>query len=126
MGWTSKVYSKADHLTLTGMQAFGLISDEHFGYTIPMFHFESAKDEYEHNEIYVVMTTPDGKNFICVFIIDIKDGEIYWKAIEESMCPAYTNCPKEFFEHVIAPNDYAIKWREYCIKVNVNYKQIEV
>lgn len=121
MGWTSIEYKMAEHLTLTGMQAFKLISDEHWDYIIPMFHFVQAKDEDYHNELYTVMTTPNGKNFICVHIIDIKNGEIYWKSIEESMCPAYTNCPVVFFEHALAEGELAIKWREQCQEVNVNF-----
>ena len=126
MGWTSIEYNKAEHLTLTEMQAFELIKNEHWDYNITMFHFVQAKDEYEHNELYMVMTTPNGQNFICVHIIDIKDGEIYWKSIEESMGPAYYNCPKEFFLEALAPNDYSIEWRKKCERKNIIYKMKEV
>jgi len=125
MGWTSVAYSKAEHTSLTKKQAFEFITKEFWNYPIAMWHFKKAKDQWEHNEFYALMQSPQGKNFIMVIIIDIKDGEIYWKEIEESMGPAYCNCPKDMFKFVVAPNGHAIKWREQCESKNIKYQNYE-
>jgi len=122
MGWTSVKYIEASHTSLTGEQAYNFLQNENgSSWPILKYHFVPAKDKFDHNEFYAIWQHPNGHNFICVTIIDIVDGEIYWKDITESEGPAYCNCPVEFFEEALAGNDYAIKWREECTKRNIHY-----
>lgn len=125
MGWTSIQFVKATHTTLTEKQAFEFIQRENSAFEFAMFHFVPAKDRYSYNECYMVMRHREKmKNFICCTIIEIKNGEIYWKDIEEAEAPAYYNCPANFFKFVQAPNKYAEKWREQCSKKNIQSKPI--
>lgn len=125
MGWTSVRYrGEATHTTLTGQQAYEFLQNE-VGSSWPIlkWHFHKANDKYDHNEFYAVWQHPNGHSFICVTLIDIVDGEIYWKDITEAEGPAYTNCPKAFFEECLAENDYAIGWRRECSKKNIRYEE---
>jgi len=126
MGWTSKAYrGNATHTTLTEQEAFKFLKEEFNGYEFSMFSFKGARDQWEHNEAYIVMRHyVRMKTFILVTIIDIKDGEIYWKEIEESEGPAYTSCPAYFFKFITAPNGIAVAWREMCEKENIPFKPI--
>lgn len=127
MGWTSIRYAKAEHTKFTAEQALQFLKNEYYQFQFAAFHFVQAKDKYDHNECYVIMkNNTGGKAFICVFIIDIKDEEIYWKSISEEMGPGYSNCPTKFFEFVSCPTDetYAFEWRKECAKKRIKFKPI--
>lgn len=126
MGWTSKPYrGNALHTSLTAKQAFEFLKEEFYEHDFAAYHFHKANDKYDHNECYVIMRSRHGgKPFICVILIDIKNGEIYWKEIPECMGPSYTNCPSKFFTFVTDPGDHATQWRIECNKNNVSFKPI--
>lgn len=123
MGWTSVKYSGANHTSLTGLQAYDFLQNKaSSSWPILKWHFVKALNVHDHNEFYAVWQHPNGHNFICVTIIDIVDGDIYWKDIPESMGPAYTNCPEDFFNDCLAENDDAIQWRKHCAKKKIKYE----
>jgi hypothetical protein len=125
MGWTSKRFREATHQSLTAEQALAFLQDEYYEYQFAMFHFVPAKADYEHHECYMVLRHHEKmKPFILVTIIDIKDGEIYWKEIEESCGPVYTDCPVGFFKYLEAPNNYAKEWRNECKAKKIPFKHI--
>ncbi|MBV1929172.1 MAG: hypothetical protein KUG81_06625 [Gammaproteobacteria bacterium] len=128
MGWTSVGYQKTTHLKFEEKHVKEFLEDEYVrqGYSFAGIHLYKAKDEYDHNEIYCLMKHLNSSvSFINVILVDIKDNEIYWKDVPESMGPSYSNCPVEFFQWVPkAPTDYAINWRSLCARANVKYKQI--
>lgn len=114
MGWTSKQYiGDSEHTTITKKEAFELVQRE-FNTTPLMSHFLQANNEYDHNELYSIFETPNGQEFIGVTLIDIKDGDIYWKFIEESHGPSYANCDPALFKLVFCPNELAKSWRNTC------------
>lgn len=123
MGWTSKKYNKTHHLNFKWEDMLDFLKDEYliYGYEFAMLHLHKAKDEYDHNEIYAVMKNDSNITFIATIIVDIKDKEIYWKIISESMGPSYYNCPKEFFNFVEDPGSYATDWRKECLKRNIKH-----
>jgi len=118
MGWISKDYNNETHSSFNKEAAASFIVNEFNGngYSVEKFSFRKAKEEYSRHEIYLRMIHPTGKLFVMVVIVEIDKGEIYWKEIEESMGPRYTNCPKYIYEGIEAPNDYAVKWRNNCNK----------
>lgn len=123
MGWTSKKYKETTHLNFKWENMLNFLREEYliYGYEFAMLHLHKAKDKYEHNEIYAVIKNDRNETFIAVIIVDIKDEEIYWKYINETMGPAYHNCPKEFFNFVKDPGDYATEWRIECLKRNIKH-----
>ena len=126
MGWTSKDYTgDKTHLTFDRKDAIDFMEKEYYNYGLAAIHLHQAKDEYDHNEIYAIMkSTRTRKNFICVIILNIKNDEIYWKAIEESMGPAYTNCPDKFFNFVDVPDRNAKEWRIQCMKKSIKFEPL--
>lgn len=125
MGWSSLPYRKATHTSLTEDEALRFIRNENSAFEFSMFHFHKGIGQGNYHECYMLMRHHQNmKNFICCTIIEITNGEIYWKDIEESMHPAYTNCPKYFFKFLKAPNDLAEAWRKECSLKDIKFKPI--
>ena len=122
MGWTSKKYQGEGNHTDWPLKDLGDFLNNEIvgnGYYIIKCHYHRAHDEYDHNQLYLVMQHPEGRNFIMVVLVDIKDSEIYWKEIEESCGPVYHNCPLAYLDLFKAPNEYAESWRKECRKMNI-------
>lgn len=122
MGWTSKPYRKTDHFGFNNALALEFLNDEFYGYGITNAHFNKANDEYEHHELYCSSINAQGEDFLFVVIVDIKDDEIYWKEIDETMGPAYYNCPIDLIDKMPILKDettWAYQWRETCKSQNV-------
>jgi hypothetical protein len=125
MGWTSKRYNRATHTTFTSEEALKFLKEENRDYEILEFHLKPALMKSEHNECYMVMRHFERmKIFIAVTIIDIVDGEIFWKELTESDGPIYHNCPVAFFKYLEAPNNYAKEWRNECKAKKIPFKHI--
>lgn len=122
MGWTSKTYRQATHGTITKPQLREFIFDEFVGYGYAIFAASFYKDANQH-ELYLILTNPAGKLFICLVLIKIEGGEIYWKNITESEHPYYFNCPVSFFSKVPVAET---EWREECKKVNAQPNLIDL
>lgn len=125
MGWTSTVYRKATMNTFTSKDAFDFVATENRAFEFAAFHFVPAKSSKGQAEVYAIMRHRERmKTFICCTIIQINNGEIYWKDIEESCGPSYYNCPAKFFQFVKAPNQIADSWRKKCEENNIEFVPI--
>ena len=126
MGWTGLNYrGSAKHTTLTAKEAFEFIRSEFGDHSFAAYHFHKARDKYDHNECYTIMRNDKGgRPFICVFLIDIVDGEILRKEISEGEGPSYNNCPEKFFDFVTDPGGYATEWRKECQKRHIPFTPI--
>ncbi len=128
MGWTSKRYmGNNTHTSFNDEDVKDLLWNDFttWGYKFAMVHLVKARTVHDHNEIYALTKAPSGAVFIMVIIVDIKDGEIFWKDIPDSMGPAYYNCPKQIVR--MAPDnndDYSPHWRDECAKKNIKYNPI--
>tara|TARA_R110000772_G_scaffold145445_4_gene255344 strand:- start:254 stop:679 length:426 start_codon:yes stop_codon:yes gene_type:complete len=135
MGWTSKQYNgQATHLTFNKEAVADFLAEEFYNQLeFALVHLHQAKDKYDRNEIYVVCRNTPGSGassdeaYIMVILVEILNGEIYWKETPESMGPLYKNCPVEFFKWVtIIPEGYARDWRVACMKKNVKFNKVEL
>ena len=119
MGWTSYSYTKTTHLEFTIKQAIEFAANEFntYGYEVKKCSLHKAKNFQEHNELYLVMTHPEGYKFLMVVLVDIIDSEIYYKEIPISMGPCYYNCPPRFITDLPEPvNEYEATWRRKVLK----------
>lgn len=117
MGWTSKSYRQATHENFSGNDLKSFLEDEFYGdYEFARVSLRKAVDRHDNHVCYAIMRNRKGQVFICVILINIKDGEIYWKEIEEDMGPSESDCPTFFFQFVPVRTDggYAVEWRERC------------
>lgn len=113
MGWNSTNYNEKSQSTFEKKDAFMFLSEEFMDFKIEKFHFEKGNQVAPHECYFVAEHKVTNRKFIVCTIINIKDGEIYWKDIPETMSPCYYNCPASFFEG-IEPENYAAEWRERC------------
>ncbi|PKV50872.1 hypothetical protein ATE84_2940 [Aquimarina sp. MAR_2010_214] len=124
MGWTSFAYNKARHLDWTAEQALEFCQKEFStdGYHILRFWFDKATHLTERNAIYLVMKDADGDNFILTVLVDIMEGNIFYKEMDNSMGPIADRCPVAFLEMLPEPTSiYDTEWRKRVIKNRVIY-----
>jgi hypothetical protein len=124
MGWTSLAYHKARHLDWTAEQTLEFCHKEfnRDGYHILKFWFQKAAHLTERNMIYMVMKHPDGDNFILTVLVDIVDGDIFYKEMTNGMGPIADRCPVAFLKMLPEPeSDYDAEWRKRVIKNGVVY-----
>ena len=63
--------------------------------------------------LWVIVETPDGKKVLGLWLIKKHDGECGYKDMDESMGPAYYDCPLRLLDLVPEPDyGYAKEWRE--------------
>jgi uncharacterized protein (DUF2164 family) len=134
MGTTSKRY-KGTKQGFGKEQVKELLYEEYFsqGIQFAMVHFEKQMDTTTDcqglwHEIYAVVRNSRGQIFIMVVLVDIIDGEIYWKEMTENMGPSYYNCPIELFKWVPLDDseEYAVSWRRECEIVNRKINRVEI
>ena len=133
MGWTSERSSKQSLRQLTDQDIWDKVQSITYSWmNIAMAHLHRTSGQTgDYYEVYLVgLSRKTGNRFIMVLLLDIWEyqgaHEIGWKEIEESMGPAYHNCPKEFFKWVEAPNDYAKNWRKECEQRRVKAHRIDL
>ena len=121
MGWTSKSYNEAEHLTVSADQIKTLIKDEitTYPYELIKFHLDKARDIDSHNVAYLVVKHPKGDAFIMVVLIDIVKNEIFWKEVTASMGPVEDRCPVSFLRLAKVSSGYEKDWRDKVIKNNI-------
>lgn len=120
MGWTGIQYrGENSHTTFTRQDAIELIRSQFYDYELACIHLKQANDNVEHNVIYTVQRKlyGNGKIFIGVVLVDIEDGELLYKEMDETVGPSYYDCPIKFFDFVKEPpNELAKNWREQVRK----------
>lgn len=115
-------YRQAKHNSVTDEQIKDFVHTEFKDYNPSRIHLHRDNDQHE---IYVIMTNSRNVSFICVILLSIKGGEIYWKEMTENEGPCYYNCPEEFFKRAPLSEDsgYAKSWRNSCsnrsVKLNI-------
>lgn len=112
-------YTRTNHSNWSSDQAETLLRGEYEnnGYGVDKVHLH--KDSSQH-EVYALINHPDGFQFMLVVLVEIKSGEIYWKAISEDNGPAYYNCPIQLIACLPATtSDYAIEWRNKCLENSI-------
>lgn len=124
MGWTSINFSDFGHKgwNETEMNSFLYGEFNSNGYDIVKSKTIEANSHYDHNVAYLLMRHPKGYYFAMVVLIDVVDGEILWKEIDETMGPNEDKCPIEFI--LVLPktdNEQANDWRKRCLKNNNKY-----
>lgn len=129
MGWTSKYYRESKHLTFELKHARDVVQELiHGEYSVIGATLEKAKDIYDKNVIYVLVNHPKKYLFVMVILVEIKDEEIYYKEIDETMGPVEDRCPIEFIKALpVTSNNISNNWREKCLKnnVSINKQNIE-
>lgn len=118
MGWTGTNYTESSHTNWT-LELAKIFAEDEFNssnYNIEKMHFVKSNTEDRHHELYLLMNHPDDYKFAMVVIVDIINSEILWKEMDETMGPAYHNCPIEFISELPATTyEYAIAWRNECL-----------
>jgi hypothetical protein len=126
MGWTSFNYQETTHQSFNAKNAFNFCRSEFNNdmYKIQKFWFDKAKSKHDRHTVYLVMTHPDGYNFIMVVLITIDNQEIFYKEITASMGPVRDMCPVEFLSMVPLPKNpsYEYDWFLKVRKNNIRYK----
>lgn len=124
MGWTSFTYNTARHLDWRTEQALDFCQKEfnRDGYHIVRFWLEKATHLTERNVIYLVMKHPDGDHFILTVLVDIMEGNIFYKEMDNSIGPIADRCPVAFLSLLPEPTSvYDAEWRKRVIKNGVIY-----
>lgn len=77
-----------------------------------------VKDAIIDTTYYAAMKdTKTGEVWGLIVLTDICNGEFGYKDMSEDMMPYYFDCPKEIIDPLSpTDNEYAIKWREHCLK----------
>lgn len=115
MGWTSTKYSKSME-EFTSSEAVELLSNELNLFPIKEMYLHEDP-EGERHEIYArVCHSTASTEFVIIVLVQIYDGEIYWKEMTESMGPYYFNCPKQIYDCLPTTNKDALEWRAECQK----------
>ena len=118
MGWTSKIYTAVDHnefaknnICISDFIEHEISSHKYLVLKAAMF------SDSEQHELYLKMQNDETKEkFVLVVLICIREGEIYWKEIEESMGPSYYKCPIDWFEDYEPKGEYSTNWRKECLR----------
>lgn len=126
MGWTSFNYQETTHHNFDAQEAFDFCKSEFENgmYKIKKFWFDKAESKHDRHTVYLIMTHPDGYNFIMVVLISIDTNEIFYKEITASMGPVEDKCPVEFLSMVPLPKNpsYEYDWFIKVKKNNIKYK----
>lgn len=101
MGTTSKFYRTSTHQEFGKKELIDFLSNEsdYYGFEFLKIAFQQNPKDDWHIVYAVIRNIASMKCFILVIKIMIQNNEIYWKEIEESMGPVFTDCPEEFFKY---------------------------
>lgn len=118
MGWTG-FYYKGTMNEFDTQKAKEFMGNEFSAYAqVEKLHLHRDVGNNQH-EIYAVLRRrfTNERHVYCILIqISEKDQEIFYKDMDESVGPAYYNCPPSFFNGIPAPNKYAEEWRLECVR----------
>lgn len=75
-------------------------------------------------EVYQLAHTHNNKDdlYIRVTLINRKDGEVFYKDMDESCGPCYYNCPAKFLKRSTQTDQNSISWRDACRKHSAQKK----
>lgn len=125
MGWTSKSYLESSHANYGILQAIDLVKTEIAidGYELRGLAFRYAKKD--KHIIYSVLRHPKGHSFALVTKVEIVDGDIFWKDIDETQGPVEANMPKALLKMLSPTRSVnANEWRHSCKENNKRIRAI--
>lgn len=75
--------------------------------------YKALKHRLVGNQHWSLVEAPDGRKFITLEIISSSGGQWGYKGMDESVGPAYYDCPVSFLNEADEPrNEFASQWRE--------------
>lgn len=121
-------YNNCTHSNFKNEHLKDFLNSEYSGfYDFALVHLEINPNKENHVCYAIMQNRQKSIPFICVILIHISGGEIYYKEITEDMGPSENNCPVELFKFVECPDSkFAREWREECIKNDAKLNRVQL